>query len=185
MNSYSSGFGKAQLSSSALMVLFVVIGLGVTLVEKGRAGCDEVIESQTPLNDLGTDSYTVDEVDYEGGLYAAGKNQRPAGYNTAGINAAALIEPLGTFGNPNPNGKIGVVSIGMCNAWMEFGQPLNPDPFALIPQANPLAYNSVNPKLIFANGAQPGADAPKWTTANSPTWMNVLDPKWKAPTGRP
>jgi PKD repeat protein len=165
MNSYPIGFGKTRHLSSVCMALFVVIAFGLALVKHELALCTDQIPLNTPLNDLGPNLYQT----YPGGLYT-GKNQRPSSYDAIGVNIGTTqIIPRNVDGLSDPNGLIGVVSIGMCNAWMEFAG----DPDAFIPRANPTADNSVNPKLVFVNGAQPGMDAPAWTDPNSDAW-NVL-----------
>jgi PKD domain len=176
MSSQSIGFGKTRPLSSACMVLFAVIGFSLVLVQQGMADCSADIPSNTPLNDLGPNLYQ----NYPGGLYT-GKNQRPSGYDAVGVNIATTqIVPRDENGDPAPDtGLIGVVSIGMCNAWMEFDN----DSDAFKPRL--AGDQSLNPKLVFVNGAQPGMDASEWTDPNSEAWtvMNTklananLDPR--------
>jgi hypothetical protein len=54
------------------------------------------------------------------GLLYNGSNSPPAVQTAAGQAAAALVQPLDVTGNPNPSGKIVLVSLGMSNAWNEW-----------------------------------------------------------------
>src|SRR6516225_3767407 len=72
----------------------------------------------TPLNDLGTGTYEG----YTGGLYVNGADNPPAATQTYAQNLAQNIVPLNASGSPDPHGLIGMVSVGMSNASMEFSQ---------------------------------------------------------------
>lgn len=149
--------------------LFVVAGLGLVLAKQSVAQCDTPIASATPLNDLGPGFYQ----NYQGGLYPSGLNQRPEPHNTDGINIATdEIIPRDTSGNKDlTSGKIVMVSIGMSNTRKEFGGSSIPDPNSFIPRT--VGDKSLNPKLVFVDGAQAGADAPAWTDPNSAAWMTI------------
>jgi hypothetical protein len=69
-----------------------------------------------PLVDLGANSYEG----YEGGLYPGGSNTPPAGHATAAAAAAARIVPRNAAGNPDPNGFIVMIAVGMSNTTHEF-----------------------------------------------------------------
>jgi len=97
-----------------------------------------------PIMDFGAGQfYGID-----GGLYLNGSNVMPSSHEQAGIQLAHAIQPLDTFGNPDPNGKIGMMSVGMSNTIIFFR--------ALEEAAN--AYPDLNPKVAFANCAQGGQD---------------------------
>jgi hypothetical protein len=65
-----------------------------------------------PINDLGTGTYLGEE----GGLYPNGSNVRPADHDAAGVSIAQGIQPLDANGNPDPNGKYVLISIGNSEA---------------------------------------------------------------------
>jgi hypothetical protein len=69
-----------------------------------------------PLTDLGTGVYKGEQ----GGLYAGGKNTPPPAHLKAGLAIAKSIQPLNAAGQPDPNGKIVLISIGYSNWTMEF-----------------------------------------------------------------
>jgi PKD domain-containing protein len=181
MNSEPTRFGKTWPLFRSYMALIATTAFGLSLAKQGMADCSTQIPSNTPLNDLGQGTYfptgspspSPGTTPVQGGLYPNGSNQRPEPYNTTGISIATnQIYPRNTAGDQDlSNGKIVLVSVGMCNALMEFG---NGDPLAFIPRAKPAADLSVNPKLVLFNGAQAGADAPAWTDPNSTAWNNLI-----------
>jgi hypothetical protein len=112
-----------------------------------------------PLNDLGTGSY----LGSEGGLYPDGSNLRPASHEAAGIAIAQSIGPLDAAGNPDPNGRYGLLSIGMsstAHTWNQFTIDGNADP-------------SRNPQLVIARGAQPDAGAVRFADVNNGVWSAI------------
>jgi hypothetical protein len=56
----------------------------------------------------------------DGGLYGNGKNEPPEGHLKAAKKESAKIAPLDEDGKPSADGKIGLISISMSNATMEF-----------------------------------------------------------------
>ncbi len=82
------------------------------IVEDGSPLSDEA----RPLPELGTGTY----LGFEGGLYPGGANEPPAEHVAAGMARMQNIQPLDLQGNPSPDGKIVLLSIGMSNAMMEF-----------------------------------------------------------------
>ena len=120
-----------------------------------------------PLNDLGTARY----LGFSGGLYENGTNHTPADHLAAGLEQAALIRPLDRDGNPSPNGRVVLLSIGMSNTTQEFCAAGNPAPcnsWSFVGQAT--ADMAVNHKtLVLVNGAAGGQAADSW---DSPTAAN-------------
>jgi Cu/Ag efflux protein CusF len=97
------------------------------------------------LPELGNDEYHG----YKGGLYADGKNERPAGHEKAGIALAKQVQPLDADGKPSADGKIVLLSVGMSNTLQAsegFGRLL-------------VKEEDKNPHLVFVNGAQGGMTA--------------------------
>ncbi len=127
----------------------------------------EFIPVSQPLNDLGANEYVRLDgtpTGYIGGLYPGGVNVRPNDHETAGVNIAGQITPLNAAGEPDPNGRIVMISVGMSNAAAEFIE------FIRLAEDDP----AVNLQVSIVNGAQPGETAPDWTDPNAPTW-DVVD----------
>lgn len=123
----------------------------------------------TPLIDLGSAEYVRMDgtpTGFSGGLYEGGSNQAPAAHRQAGLALAEAIQPLGPGGQPEPDGKIGMVSTGMSNAQMEFGRFLQ--------LAN--QYPNRNPQLVIVNGALSNMTADRWNDPefNLP-WEELLN----------
>lgn len=95
-----------------------------------------------PLTELGKDKYQ----EFEGGLYPKGSNQRPAAHEAAGLKLAARVQPLNAEGQPSPNGKIVLLSLGMSNT-NQISQGLE----LLLRNAQDVA-----PQVVFVNGSQGG-----------------------------
>ncbi len=130
------------------------------------------LAAQTPLDDLGNSKY-LDQ--FEGGLYEHGANVPPADHEARGLAQAALVRPLDHNGNPSPNGKIVMVSIGMSNTTQEFCAAGNPSPctsWSFVGQAN--ADPAVNhTTLALINGAKGGQAADSWESPAQPDWDGV------------
>jgi hypothetical protein len=94
----------------------------------------------------------------------------------AGLAIAAAITPRGPDGSPTPTpaGKIGVLSIGMCNAQLEFSGNGAPDAFMW--RAN---YNGLNPDLakdanvVLVNAAAAGLTADIWEDNTAQAWTDA------------
>ncbi len=127
-----------------------------------------------PLNDLGTGSYLGQ---FQGGLYENGANGIPADHAAAGMAHAALIQPLDGDGNPSPNGKIVMISIGMSNTTQEFCAGGNPAPcetWSFVGQAMPdPAVNRST--LMLINGARGGQSADTWDTPTKSNYDYIRD----------
>lgn len=81
------------------------------------------------LTDLGTNNYTrpswaggTTYPGITGDLYPNGSNTIPAAHEAAGLQVTSQIQPLDAGGNPDPNGKIIMISIGHSNTNHHFGQ---------------------------------------------------------------
>jgi len=167
--------------------------------------CNSAIVSQTPINELYgtynptsnyppnicppgyTDSPCNSDYPCTGGLYidkttGNPSNQQPSGHLSDGIGYSNSIAPI--------NGKIVLLSIGMCNAWLKFGNDDNSFISKLCnsgaaQSCSPGATgrdNSLNPNLVIVNGAQAGADALEWQkdpSAPTGAWHDLL----KIPNG--
>jgi hypothetical protein len=98
-----------------------------------------------PLNDLKAEKYQG----HERGLYPGGTNDRPAAHDKAGLELARRVHPLNAAGQPDANGKVVLLSVGMSNTSQvseTFGRLVAKD-------------DGRNPALVFVNGAQGGMTA--------------------------
>ena len=114
---------------------------------------------EVPLNDLGTGTY----FGVQGGLYLNGSNTMPDVHHTDGLTLANAIQPLDANGNPDPNGKYALLSIGMSNAFDTFLQ------FVQDTAAEP----TVNPHLVFVPGAIPEMAAVNYADPNIGVWNDI------------
>ena len=124
-----------------------------------------------PLNDLGNGMY----LGFPGGLYENGTNVAPSDHLAAGLAHAARVRPLDANGNPSPNGKIVMISVGMSNTTQEFCAAGNPAPcnaWSFIGQAaaDPAVNHST---LVLVNGASGGQDAKTWDSPSAANWDHV------------
>lgn len=130
-----------------------------------------------PLTDLGTGTY----LGFQGGLYPGGTNAMPAAHATSGTTFVHNIRPLNAAGQPDPNGKYVMLSVGMSNTTQEFcgGGPTNCQSFSFVGQA--LADPAVNhAQLVIVDGAQGGQAIPSWLTTSAPTYTTVRDTRLAA-----
>jgi len=134
-----------------------------------------------PLNDLGAGLYLNQ---YQGGLYPNGSNVAPPAHAAAGIERAAAIQPLNTQGQPDPNGKYVLVSIGMSNTTQEFCSQNGSSPcdsWTFMGQA--AASSAVNHStLSIVNGAEGGKAATYWDSPTDPDYDRIVT-EWLAPNG--
>ncbi len=115
----------------------------------------------TALPDLGTGTY----LGFEGGLYPNGSNTPPPAQLSQALTYANGIQPLNAAGQPDPNGKYAMISVGVSitrTDWDEFGPMEATDP-------------AVNPNLVLVNAAIDGTNAPDWTASNSGTWLSITN----------
>jgi len=127
----------------------------------------------TPVTDMGTQTY----LGFSGGLYPNGSNAPPADHASAGLARAAAVQPLDTAGNPSPNGKIVLLSIGMSNTTQEFcaanGIPSCAS-WSFVGQA--IADPAVNrTSLFFVNGARGGQTADTYDSPADPNYNRIRD----------
>lgn len=115
----------------------------------------------TPLIDFAPGQLYLGQLS---GLLYDGSNSLPSIQDSAGLTAASEIQPLDTNGNPDPNGKIVLISIGVSatsDEWCDASSSLSCTSYSFTGQA--LASNSVNhTTLAIANGATSGANATVW-----------------------
>nr|MBA3728920.1 hypothetical protein [Actinomycetota bacterium] len=97
---------------------------------------------------------------YQGGLYPGGSNVRPAAHTAAGLARGRAIVPVDARGAPDPNGKYGLVTIGVS---ITAGETK-----ALIPVAE--AHPEKDPHLVIVNGASAMADAEQVADPTNDYW---------------
>ncbi len=142
-----------------LLITVPIIPQQQTTYAQTGSNCQNSSVGFIPINDLGTNQHKG----AEGGLYPNGQNNIPDPHLQAGLAIAQNITPRNASGQPDPNGKIGLVSIGMSNTRMEFNafreQILN-DP-------------DLNPALVIVNGAQSGQSSAKLLDPNAQFWVTL------------
>lgn len=102
-------------------------------------------KSLKPLTELGREKYQG----FEGGFYPDGHNERPKDHEAAGLKLAKQVQPLNAQGQPESNGKIVLLSVGMSNTSQ------SSDGF----QRAIRDASDLNPRVQFVNGAQGGMTA--------------------------
>ena len=118
-----------------------------------------------PLNELGKGTYKGSE----GGLYPGGGNTPPGPHLKAGLKLAKAIAPLNGAGEPSPEGKIVLLSLGMSNTTQEFRV------FKKLADADP----EKNPRLVIVDGAQGGQSAEVTADPGVRFWR-VIDQRLEA-----
>lgn len=149
-----------HLSLILLSVLVYSPSVGtVYSLQPNVANCTNTSVGLAPLTDLGTGFYKGNQ----GGLYPGGSNFRPPAHETAGMELARTIKPLNSRGEPDPEGRYVLLSIGMSNTAQEFSV------------FKPLAdlYPDKDPHLVIVNGAQGGWTAARIIDPNAAFWTTV------------
>jgi hypothetical protein len=136
--------------------------------------CTKTAVGFVPINDLGTSFYLGQ---FQGGLYPGGVNAPPAAHDQEGRARAAAVQPLNTAGQPDPNGKIVLLSIGMSNTTQEFcsqggGLPCDSWTFMGRAAASPQVDHA---HLAIANGAKGGQTAATWDSPTDANYDRVRD----------
>lgn len=121
--------------------------------------CTRTSVGFTPLMDLGAGTYQG----HQGGLYPLGSNQPPLDYRWMGRARAERVRPLDGSGQPDPTGRIVLLSIGMSNTTQEFSR------FKALADADP----DKNPQMTIVDGAQGGQDAQAIRNPNAQYWTVV------------
>ena len=121
--------------------------------------CTRTSVGITPLNDLAGGTYQG----FEAGLYLGGNNYPPLDYKWMGRAHCSAVQPLDQNGQPNANGRIVLLSIGMSNTTQEFST------FKTMADADP----EKNPQLTIVDGAQGGQDAQIIRNPNAQFWTIV------------
>lgn len=109
------------------------------------ADCSRTSVGLVPVSDLGNGAW----LGHEGGLYPGGANEPPPEHAALAGAAAAHIAPLDASGNPDADGALVLLSVGMSNATQEFQEFI----------AAAAGDATLNPRLRIVDGAQGGQTA--------------------------
>jgi len=144
---------------AALAVAFqVLLVLSVPAAAQEEAiDCSLTSTGLVPIPDLGTESYQGEQ----GGLYPGGSNQIPEDHQALGLWRAAQIVPRNSAGEPDPDGTIGLLSIGVSNTRIEFRSFMRQ------------VEGGVDSDVALVNGSQPGEDVSRWQDIDSLAWTSV------------
>lgn len=99
----------------------------------------------------------------DGGLYGAGKNEPPSAHAAAAARLSEKIVPLDADGKPSPQGKIGLVSISMSNATMEYSL------FKQLADVDP----QKSPSVAVVDCAQGGQAMAEWVDPKARPWAEA------------
>jgi hypothetical protein len=157
------------LSLSFIVFLFSASLLSKTVRQVLASDCSKTSVGFIPLDSLGAGLYKGQP----GGLYPGGSNVRPAAHAGAGFQLAHSITALDANGQPNANGRIVLISVGMSNTTQEFST------------FKPMADADVarNPKLAIVDGAQGGMSADRISdlnTASAQQYWQTVDQRLSA-----
>lgn len=158
----------AQVQDSAKPATSATGQLTLPVAALTGADCNNIISyvpnttnPLVPIDQLGTGTYQGSE----GGLYPNGSNVRPPSHDAAGVSIAQAIQPLDGNGNPDPNGKYALMSVGSSAAFDEWQQ------FILDAGAD----SSINTHLVFVSAAQPRAYSVNLANPNSGFWNAIFE----------
>ncbi|MHB8839959.1 MAG: hypothetical protein ACYC7F_13530, partial [Gemmatimonadaceae bacterium] len=141
------------------------------------AGAVKPDTAKIPLNDLAAGTYRG----FQGGLYPNGAITMPSAHAAVGAAFARNVRPLNSAGEPDANGKIVLLSVGMSNTTQEFcgGGPAACQSFSFVGQA--LADASFNrARVVLVDGAQGGMVIPNWDETTDATYTTVRDQRLAA-----
>ena len=172
----SDGLEAAELKEGATVTLnverdgnamaIVAIRLGGKVNGPGRpnvAAQTSVGKSSVgfkPLNEMSArDEYKGED----GGLYGGGQNEPPESLNAAAELQTAKIGPLDAKGDPDTDGRIGLVSISMSNATQEFSG------FKQLADADA----EKSPLVAVVDCAQGGQTMARWADPEAPCWAEA------------
>ncbi|MCI0629216.1 MAG: dockerin type I domain-containing protein [Phycisphaerales bacterium] len=131
--------------------------------ESFAANCEQTSTGRIPISDLGGGLYLNQ---YQGGLYPNGSNVVPPEHASAGQQLAEAVAPLNSAGEPDPNGKYILLSIGMSNTTQEFSTFINQ-------AANHPLVNHTTLRII--DGAAGGQTAGTWDSTTDQNYDRIRD----------
>lgn len=119
-------------------------------------GCSNTSTGLVPLIDMARGGYQG----FEGGLYPDG-NGIPNAHLQIGMGASQDVEPLNEQGQPDVNGRIVFLSVGMSNVKQEFGEFMN------------VARVHTPREVSMVNGGQTNYDAEQVANPSSDYWTKI------------
>lgn len=146
-------------AAAALLVAAAVLAGGASPAAAQTSGIDCSNDSMgnVPLTDLGSGTF----MEAQGGLYPGGSNEIPDDHLALGLDRAAEITPRNSAGEPDPNGAIAFVSLGISNTKREFTA------FQSLAGGDPDVADSI----VLVNGAQTGKGVSSWLDPNDSVWQ--------------
>jgi hypothetical protein len=142
-------------------VAFLLFGLlfWVSCGGGGSSSTTPPVQNPNPMGPTALMDMTSTEtyLGFHGGLYENAAMNMPSDHLTAGTAALAQVQPLDANGNPNPNGKVVFLGMGMSHVFYEFGD------FMTSIQGNPMVNLAT---MVPVNGGQLGKTACFWTVTN-------------------
>jgi hypothetical protein len=169
----SSNASVATVETAGQMNPGLATGVGagtatITVAFNGQSGSTSLTVTglggngtKIPLTDMtSSENYLT----FQGGLYENSADTVPADHNTAGLAAAAAIQPLDASGNPSASGKIVFVAVGRSTTVDEFAVFINQ-------AATNAGVNQAT--LTIVNGALAGAMPCVWAVASGPPPCNL------------
>lgn len=155
-------FRSAPAPSLLVAILAMVPGLLFGPPASAGGNCQAPPTGLVPLTELPT-SPPLRYAGYDGGLYPNALNVRPVAHEAAGEFLATHIVPRDAAGNPDPAGRIVLLTIGLSNTSSES------DAFITLSRADALRA----PAVMIVNGAQGGASADLIADPTHPYWSLV------------
>ncbi|MGB1012862.1 MAG: hypothetical protein ACPG4T_01920 [Nannocystaceae bacterium] len=127
----------------------------------------DFIRAHPPRNTIGcaplTSELDGEYLGEERGLYPGRQNVAPASHLEHGLSLTKKIVPRDAEGNPDPEGKVGFMALGLSNTSSEFQ----------VFQHLVSACGTVNASLVLTNAAQPRKSAEVMAVADSNYWRVV------------
>lgn len=163
------GLNAKELQSGATVSIVAERGDRGPVVKVLRLGTQRNAAAQSvgktslglkPLNEMtAADRYKGED----GGLYGGGRNEPPPAHAAAAARLSGKIAPLDAEGKPSPQGKIGLVSISMSNATMEYSL------FKRLADEDPLK----SPSVAIVDCAQGGQAMAEWVGPEARPWAEA------------
>jgi len=166
----AEGLGSKELKEGAEVTIIVdrgdagpvvrTIRLGRAAVGPRPAEGGKPSVGLKPLTEMTAEDRYKGE---DGGLYGGGRNEPPDAHREAAEKQTRRIVPLDADGKPAQDGRIGLVSISMSNATMEFSL------FKQIADRDPRK----SPRVAIVDCAQGGQAMAQWVDPAGRAWTEA------------